>query len=98
MDITAIVNAVIALLVAIITTFVIPYVKSKTTEEQRHEVMQWTKIAVEAAEMIYRESGMGEKKKAYVEAFLIEKGLVFDVESIDALIEAAVLELKRSAV
>ena len=47
------------------------------------------------AEQIYRESGMGKEKKAFVLEFLEQKGLKIDLASIDNLIEAAVLELKR---
>ena len=53
MDITPVVNAVIALIAAAVTAFVIPWVKSKTTAAQREEINSWVKIAVTAAEQIY---------------------------------------------
>lgn len=89
-DITTLVNAVIALLAAIITTFVIPYIRSKTTENQRKTLMEWVKIAVKAAEQIYAGSGRGIEKKAYVLNFLHEKGISLDETSVEAAIEAAV--------
>ena len=48
-DITPIVNAVIALLAAGVSVFLIPWIKSKTTDEQRKELLEWVKIAVAAA-------------------------------------------------
>ena len=82
-DITNVVSAVITLLVAVITTFLIPYLKA------------WTKVAVEAAEMIYNGAGRGAEKKAYVLEYLNSKGYKLDSDTIDKLIESAVLELKK---
>ena len=45
--------------------------------------------------MIYKESGMGQQKKKYVEAFLTDLGIRYDQQQIDNLIESAVLELKK---
>ena len=92
-DITPIVNAVIALIAAIITVFLIPWIKSKVEAEKLSKIMRWVRIAVDAAEQIYKESGMGEKKKQYVLDFLEGKGFTIDPNSIDAMIEAAVLSL-----
>ena len=96
MDYTMIIKGVITILMALITMFVIPWLKSKTTEEQFNDILKWVKIAVQAAEMIYKESGMGKAKKAYVESFLNDLGIVYDKKEIDALIESAVLELKKT--
>lgn len=43
-DITPIVNAVIALLAAGVSVFLIPWIKSKTTDAQRKELLEWDKI------------------------------------------------------
>jgi hypothetical protein len=43
--------------------------------------------------MIYKESGMGKEKKAYVLQYLNKKGFTVDLDTIDNLIENAVLEL-----
>ena len=88
-DITVIIEAVFALLAAIITAIVIPYIKSKTTASQQAEINAWVKIAVTAAEQIYTGSGRGEEKKAYVLNWLQEHGITVDAEKLDALIEAA---------
>lgn len=43
--------------------------------------------------MIFTESGMGKQKKAYVLEYLNKKGFTVDYDTIDNLIENAVLEL-----
>lgn len=92
-DLTPIVNAVIALIAAIITTFLIPWIKSKIDDAKLAQIVEWVGIAVRAAEQIYNESGMGEKKKQYVLDFLADKGFTIDPNSINAMIEAAVKNL-----
>ena len=97
-DITHIFEAVAALIAALITAFVIPYIKSKTTAEQQKEINAWVKIAVAAAEQIYVGSGRGEEKKAYVIDWLRSHGITVDEEKLDALIEAAVYELNQGVI
>ena len=92
-DITPIVEAIFALLAAVVAYILIPYIKSKTTEEQRQNINGWIKIAVAAAEQIYVGAGRGAEKKLYVLDFLESKGFKIDENSIEAMIEAAVLEL-----
>ena len=96
MDITPVVNAVIALIAAVVTGFVIPWVKSKTTAAQREEINSWVKIAVTAAEQIYSGVGKGKEKKAYVLKFLEEKNLKIDEESVDLMIESAVKNMNQA--
>ena len=48
-DITPIVEAVVAVVCAVVTCVLIPYIKSKTTTEQQKEINAWVKIAVSAA-------------------------------------------------
>lgn len=93
MDMTTILEAVIALIGAIITAIVIPYIKRKTTAEQRKAIAEWIKIAVTAAEQIYKGQGRGEEKKAYVLNWLKARNIVIDESALDAMIESAVYEL-----
>ena len=96
MDITPVVNTLIALIAAIITAFVIPWVKSKTTAAQREEIEAWVRIAVTAAEQIYSGAGKGKEKKEYVLKFLEEKNLKIDEESVDLMIESAVRNMNAT--
>lgn len=97
-NITNIVETVFALIAVIITAIVIPYIRSKTTAQQQAEINAWVKIAVSAAEQIYVGSGRGEEKKAYVLAWLHEHGVTVDESKLDALIEAAVYDLKNNGI
>lgn len=92
-DITPIVNAVIALLAAGVSVFLIPWIKSKTTDAQRKELLEWVKIGVAAAEQLYEGQGRGEEKKKYVLEFLASMGFIVDEEAVNAAIEAAVNQL-----
>lgn len=94
MDITTIIEAVFALIAAVITAIVIPYIKSRTTAQQQEQINAWVRIAVTAAEQIYVGSGRGDEKKEYVVAWLQEHGVTVDESKLDALIEAAVYNLK----
>lgn len=96
-DITPIIEAVVALIGAIVSAILIPYIKSRTSKEQQDEIAEWVKIAVAAAEQIYNGSGRGEEKKAYVLDWLTSHGLKVDEALLDGLIEAAVYELKNPA-
>lgn len=97
-DITPIVEAVVAVVCAVVTCVLIPYIKSKTTTEQQKEINAWVKIAVAAAEQIYTGSGRGEEKKAYVLEWLRSHGVTVDDEKLDAMIEAAVYELSQGVI
>lgn len=94
-DLTPIANSIIALIAALISAFLIPYIKSKISTEKLAEIQEWAIVAVEAAEMIYKGAGRGAEKKQYVLDFLASKGYSLDTESIDNLIESAVLNLKK---
>lgn len=92
-DLTALVQAVIALIATIISAFVIPWLKRKISAEKLAEVSTWVEIAVEAAEQLYEGSGRGAEKKEYVIQFLQQKGYTVDMTAIENMIEAAVYTL-----
>lgn len=91
-DLTSIVQAFIALLAALITAKVIPWIKSKTTTQQQILLNATVGILVAAAEQLYG-AGKGPEKLAYVEAELNKRGFKLDT----AAIEAAVRELTNPA-
>ena len=86
MDYTQIISAVIALISALVSAFLIPWLKTKIDADKLQTLRTYVEIGVKAATD-------GAAKKAYVVNFLAEKGIQFDVETIDKLIEAAVLQL-----
>ena len=91
-DITPIVQAVVALLAAVISAFLVPWIKRKASAAQLEQMEAWTRIAVAAAEQLYT-SLDGEKKKADVLDFLAGKGYHVSSAEVENAIEAAVLEL-----
>ena len=93
-DLTPVINAVIALAAALITAFVLPWVKRNTTAQDREEFLRWVEIAVSAAEQLFHVT-QGTEKKKYVIQFLNEKGFTLSEEEINAAIEGAVLKLHR---
>lgn len=86
-DLTPIIQAVIALLAALVTYKLIPWIKSKTTVEQQTALNIAAKTLVFAAEQIYGE-GKGADKFDYVVMELQNRGFSAD----PVIIEAAVRE------
>lgn len=95
-DFTPVLQATVCLCAAIITTFVVPYIKSKTTKEQQTQINEWVRIAVSAAEQVYEGPGKGDEKKVYVLTWLSNHGISIDEDKLDAMIEAAVYELTNN--
>ena len=69
-DITEIVIGFIGILMALITSVLIPYIKSKTSSDQYNQIQIWASAAVKAAEQKYSGSGKGKEKKEYVLKYL----------------------------
>ena len=92
MDYTQIISAVLALISALVSAFLIPWLKTKIDANKLQTIKTYVEIGVKAAEQLYAATD-GEEKKAYVINFLAEHGIRFDVSTIDQLIEAAVLQL-----
>ena len=92
MDYTQIISAVIALISALVSAFLIPWLKTKIDANKLQTIKTYVEIGVKAAEQLYAATD-GEEKKAYVINFLAEHGIRFDVSTVDQLIAAAVLQL-----
>lgn len=95
-DYTTIIEIIISLFSAIITAFVIPVLKQKLSAEKREKLLFWVQTAINAAEQIYG-SKTGEQKKDYVVSFLLSKGIVFDIDEVNTLIESEVYKLTQQA-
>ena len=94
-DVTDIIEAVIVLISALITTFLLPYIKQKLSDEKRQKLIFWIETAVKAAEQLYG-SKTGQQKKEYVVSFLLSKGIVADIDEVTALIESEVYKLTNT--
>ena len=91
-DITPIIEALIGLVSLIITGFLVPFLKQKLSNEKTEKLKSWVNIAVAAAEQLMKDK-TGLEKKEYVIAFLLSKGLVFEVDEVTAMIECEVFKL-----
>lgn len=85
-DLTPILQALLGLLAALVTYRLIPWIKAKTTNEQQALIRALVKSGVYAAEQIYREEGMGQKKMEYVREWLRGHGYNVDVTEIEAAV------------
>ena len=83
-----IIKLIIPLLCTVITAYIIPYLKEK-------KLYSAVKTAVQAAEQIYKESGMGEQKFEYVKSWLNEKFSI-SADDLKKIIESAVYELNKN--
>jgi type II secretory pathway pseudopilin PulG len=92
---SGVVVAVVSLLGTLITTKVIPWLKARTTAEQRKLIASLVKTAVRAAEQLYNAGKLetGEDKNAYVKTALLNEGVTLSDKEVDVYIEAAVLEV-----
>lgn len=92
-DITQIVVAVIGLLGLIITTVLVPWIKSKMTNEQWQMIVNYVYAGVQAAEIIFNAQGQGEAKfewvADYIEQRCAEHGIKIDGDTIKVVIENA---------
>ena len=93
-DLTPIINAFIALFAALITAFVIPWIRRNTSEKDREELLKWVEIAVAAAQQLYHQLD-GAQRKEYVRNYLSAKGYDVSDKDVDNAIEAAVLKLHQ---
>ena len=84
-----IIKLIIPLLCTVITAYIIPYLKEK-------KLYSAVKTAVQAAEQIYKESGMGAVKFAYVKEWIKKKFKVTNYD-LKKIIESAVYELNKGA-
>lgn len=94
-DLTSIASAIVTLLVAVITAFVIPMLRAKLTNEKLAEVQLWVTVAVRAAEQLFNGHDQGQAKKQFVVDSLAKHGFTIDADQLDQMIEAAVNELPK---
>ena len=87
-DLTPIFQAVIALLAAIITWKVVPWINARATKEQKENLRAVVRVLVYAAEQLYG-AGKGAEKLDYVIAQLEKKGFTADRSEIEAAVYEA---------
>lgn len=89
---------IISLTGIVLTGIVIPLIKEKIGNEKLAKYEEWATLAVQSAEMLFNEKGMGKTKKEYVVGFLNEmfnkNKVVITEKQIEILVEAAVKSMK----
>ena len=92
-DITEIVVAVIGLLGIIITSVVVPLIKSKLTNSQWESIKNYALAGVQAAEIIFNAQGKGEEKLEWVTEYIEKQckahGIEIDMDTVRVAIENA---------
>lgn len=99
-DITFIVlKLVISVSFALITAYLIPLIKNKIASEKYKDLVDIVKVGVNAAEQVFKESGMGRVKKEdviiFVNGWMNENGVKISEKQLSQLIEAAVFEMNK---
>lgn len=92
-NLTPVLQAVISLCAALITAFLIPWLKAKAGQERTERLFKMTGIAVRAAEQMYETSG---EKLNYVLKYLKERGFDVSPDELRATVEAAVYEMNNA--
>jgi len=94
-DLTPIINAVIAILGAVATCYIVPWIKEHTTAKERENLLFWAEIAVKSAQQLYYQLD-GRARKEHAREILRQHGFDVDDPSVDAALEAEVLKLHQA--
>ena len=92
-DLTQIVVAVIGLLGVILTSVVVPLIKSKLTNSQWETILNYALAGVQAADIIFNAQGQGEEKLRWVSEYITNQclahGIKIDMDTVRVAIENA---------
>lgn len=94
-DFTPLCEAIITLLAAIITMYVVPWLKERYSEEQLNKARTVVDIAVYAAEKAFG-AGYGEEKFEYAEEILADYGIKLDTNKLHAMIDASIKKMEQA--
>lgn len=94
-DLTNLIEALLELAFLALVVIVIPWVKTKLSNEQESKMLTIFEIAVMAAEKLYG-SGRGDEKLKYVENYLAARGIKVDAMRIKAYVNAAIKKMEQA--
>jgi len=96
-----ILKIVISICAALVTVYVIPYLKTLKDDKRYNALIDMVALAVRAAEQTIREEGQGAVKKERVIDFVREwmgkQGIDISYEQLSELVEACVYQMKQEA-
>lgn len=94
-DLTPIIELVLAVLAMIITSYVIPWIKARTSAAQQEYIRTAAHVAVYAAEKFWG-AGHGDEKLEYASKVLKEDyGIELNLNKLEAVIDAAIKEMEQ---
>lgn len=92
-DITQIVVALVGLMSLVITSVIVPLMKSKLTDAQWQMIETYAIAGVQAAEIIFNAQGQGEAKLRWVSEYITNQcaahGIKIDADTVRVAIENA---------
>ena len=94
LDLTQLAQTIISLAAGIVSLYLVPWLRSKLTNEQLTKAKSWVQIAVYAAEKLYG-AGNGDQKLAYAEEILRKHGIRLDTATLKAMIDAQIKEMEN---
>ena len=97
--ILAVLKLIIMIAAALITRYLIPWLKAKTQNETMHSLIDLATQAVLAAEQVHNSQTGAERKlivTRFIKELLLQKNISISDEEIDMLIEAAVKEMNMN--
>lgn len=90
----------VPILGAIITGFLVPYIKAKISAARLAQIAEWTEKAVRTAEVLFDTPQCGSEKREYVICFIDRmfnsKKQMITKEQIRVLLEAALGQIKQT--
>lgn len=93
-DLTNLIEAVIAVLIAVSMRYLIPYLATKLSKEQQENLATFFDIAVLAAEKLYG-AKRGDEKLAYVERQLEARGIRIDTMRLKMFVNASIKKMEQ---
>lgn len=94
LDLTKLAQAIISLAAGIVSLYLVPWLRSKFTNEQLSKAKSWVQIAVFVAEKLYG-AGNGDQKLVYAEGILRKHGIRLDTATLKAMIDAQIKEMEN---
>lgn len=94
-DLTPLVEAIIALAATAVTAFLIPWLKERYGNESLEKARHWVQIAVYAAEKLYG-AGNGDQKLEYAEGFLAQHKIKLDTSTLIAMVNAEIKNMEQA--
>jgi hypothetical protein len=85
---------IIKVLAILVMAFVLPWISKRMGSENYAKLLQAIKLAVQAAEQLFPDSGVGVKKKQWVLDFINSKFKIKE-DDVERLLEAFVYELNK---